>query len=104
MPEPRPETDTPLAETGTALLAWARLMRLMRRLMLGMVALVALAVVAIARHRGAAPVRFAVIAALGMGLVMLLGAGLLGVLTARAQRRRLRGGDGATPSETAEAD
>ena len=75
---------------GAAVVVWARLMRLMRRMMLAMLALVALAAVAIWRHRGVVPVRFAIGAALVLGLVMVLGAGLMGGSMLLAHRRRVR--------------
>ena len=75
-----------LAEAGAAIAVWARVMRLLRRMMLAMLALVALAVVALWRHRGMVPVRFAIGAALGM----VLGAGLLGGWMLLIQRRRNR--------------
>ena len=80
-PPPIPQT------TEAAIAAWSRLRRLMRRLMLGVVALVALAGVAVWRHRGMVPVRFAIIAAVGTGMLMLVASGLMGLAHLRRARR-----------------
>ena len=58
----------------------------MGRLMLAILALVARAGAAIWRHRGMASVRFAIGAAVVMGLVMVLGAGLMGLACLRRSR------------------
>ena len=74
-------------DPASAIAAWARLRRLMRRMLLGMVAMVALAAAAVWRHRGQMPVRFAIVAALGMGLAMVVISGAMGLATLRRARR-----------------
>lgn len=78
-----------LDDPRTAQFAWERYRRVMRWMMLTTVTMVIGAMVALYRSNGLVPVHFYVVAAMGIGFVMLLMSAVMGLLflssgTARA--------------------
>ncbi len=91
----RMEARSPIEDRQRAARAWARFRRVMRWMLLLTVTMVAGAMVAHYRQTGLVPPHFYIAAALGLGLVMLLAAGLMGLAF-------LAGGKGAEGNRDAE--
>lgn len=81
---------SPLDDPQIAQFAWARYLRVMRWLMLTTVTLVVGGMVALYRSTGTLPVQVYILAAMGIGFVMLLASAVMGLrlLFGRSARDR----------------
>lgn len=95
---------SPLDDPEIAAWAWARFRRIMRMMMAVTVAVVIAACVVLYRHDGRVPVDRYIVAALVLGMVMLIAAGLMGLKFIAASLRRAPAAEDAPADDAPSSD